>query len=68
MKHNLKPTEENEELLKTISGRQLEIEKMTTRMTQLVSRAKQVEHETSVAHKWFEVLKNNNANILSKAV
>jgi len=61
------PIKENEDLLKIILNRQIEIEKMTSRM-QLVLKAKQIEFEVTKSNNWFEVLKNNNTNILSKAI
>lgn len=69
MKSKLDPLKENEELLKAISKRQTELEKMTSRMVNLATKTKQIEQEVNVAHQWFfETLKTNNTNLLSKAV
>lgn len=69
MKSKLDPLKENEELLKAISKRQTELEKMTSRMVNLSTKTKQIEQEVNVAHQWFfETLKTNNTNLLSKAV
>lgn len=69
MKISIDPLKENEELLKAISKRQTELEKMTSRMVNLAAKSKQIESEVNVAHQWFfEALKSNNTNLLSKAV
>lgn len=69
MKSKTDPLTENEELLKAISKRQNELEKLTSRMVNLASKSKQIEQEVNVAHQWFfETLKSNNTNLLSKAV
>lgn len=69
MKSKIDPLKENEELLKAISKRQNELEKLTSRMVNLATKSKEIEQEVNVAHQWFfETLKSNNTNILSKAV
>lgn len=69
MKSKIDPLKENEELLKAISKRQNELEKLTSRMVNLSKKSKEIEQEVNVAHQWFfETLKSNNTNILSKAV
>ena len=69
MKSKIDPLKENEELLKVISKRQNELEKLTSRMVNLTTKSKEIEQEVNVAHQWFfETLKSNNTNILSKAV
>lgn len=66
MKAKSQPAQENEELLKAISSRQNELEKMTNFMIQIVT--KNYDLETTQTTNWFEALKNNNTALLSKAV
>jgi hypothetical protein len=68
MKAKSQPAQETEELLKTISNRQSELERMTNRMMQLISRNNHTESDPTDTSNWFETLKKNNTALLSRAV
>lgn len=68
MKAKSQLAQENEELLKVISNRQTELERMANLMMQLVSKSNYTKLGLTDTSNWFEALKKNNTALLSRAV
>ena len=68
MKPLSNPSQENEVILNNLFDRQRELYKLTYRMIELSKRSKQNALQAENTFNWFVSLKNNNSNLLSKAV